>query len=165
MGTRKAFDELSRSLYVTLLNDVDVMRCTSPVTRGLLAMIFVVIAGCGDDRPTPVKFGVSPGDVAAKWLARIGTGARQTAAACARGAADPVARALCRSPAPAIGGLDDLYETLGLTVADGRVAAATTQSLGLSARTVSALNPRTIVLPARPLLDENGVQAVAFSRG
>jgi hypothetical protein len=133
--------------------------------RALLAAIVVVIAGCGDDRPTPEKFRVSPGDVEAKWLGRVGTGPGQTAVACARGAADPVARALCRSPAPAIGGLGDLYATLGLTVPDGRVAAVATQSLGLSARTVSALNPRTIVLPYYSPLDENAIVAVAFSRG
>jgi len=137
----------------------------SQVRRRLLAMTLVVIAGCGDDRPTVETFSASPGDVEAKWLARVGTGPRQTAAACARGAADPVARALCRSPAPVIGGLDDLYNTLGLTVADGRVAAVATQSLGLSARTVSALNPRTIVLPRYSPLDENGILAAAFSRG
>jgi len=133
--------------------------------RGLLAVIPAMIAGCGDDRPTDVTFGVSPGDVEAKWLARVGTGPRQTAAACARGAADPVARALCQSPPPAIGGLDDLYATLRLTAADGRVAAVAVQSLGLAARTVSALNPRTIVLPPYWSIDDNGIVAVAFSRG
>jgi MYXO-CTERM domain-containing protein len=140
-------------------------RTTRTTRRGLLAMILVVIAGCGDDRPTVARFGVSPGDVELKWLARVGTGPAQTAAACARGAADPVARALCRSPAPAITGLDDLYQALDLTVANGRMAAVATQSLGLSARTVSALNPRTIVFPAYSPLQENGIVAAAFSRG
>jgi hypothetical protein len=128
-------------------------------------MTLVVAAGCGGGRPMESTSVVSPGDVEAKWLARVGIGPTQTAAACARGAADPVARALCRSPAPAIGGLDDLYQALKLTVADGRLAAVATQSLGLSARTVSALNPRTIVFPRTSPLDENGTLAVAFSRG
>ena len=40
-----------------------------------------------------------------------------------------------------------------------------THSLGLSARTVSALNPRTFVFPRYSPLDENQIAAVAFSRG
>src|SRR5262249_954185 len=43
-------------------------------------------AGCGDDRPAFVGFGVSPGDVERAWLERVGTGPAQTAAACGRGA-------------------------------------------------------------------------------
>ena len=70
------------------------------------------------------------------------------------------------SPAPALDGLADLYRALRLSPGtDARVAVAT-HSLGLSARTVSALNPRTFVFSRySPLLDENQTAAVAFSRG
>jgi hypothetical protein len=138
-------------------------------TRGLLAVaLFAGVApgGCGDDRGRPVGFAVSPGDVERVWLDRVGTGPPQTAAVCGRGAADPVARALCESPAPALGGLADLYRALGLGPGGDRIlTAVTTHSLGLSARTVSALNPRTIVFRHYSPLDENNIVAVAFSRG
>ena len=72
---------------------------------GAVGLIAAATIGCGDDRPSPVGFDVSPGDVERVWLDRVGTGPAQTAAVCGRGAADPVARALCQSPAPALGGL------------------------------------------------------------
>jgi hypothetical protein len=133
--------------------------------RGLVAAIVLVFTACGDDGPKPAGLAVSPGNVEAKWLARIGTGPMQTANTCARGAADPVARALCRSPAPAVSGLDDLYGALKLTEVAGRMTSVAMQSLGLSARTVSAVNPRVIVFPNYSPIDENGIVAVAFSRG
>jgi hypothetical protein len=132
--------------------------------RALLVVPLVGVLGggaCGDDRAT--DFAVSPGDVEHAWLARIGTGAAQTAAACARGAEDPIARALCASPA--IGGLDELYRVLDLAPGGGDRVAVTTHSLGLAARTVSALNPRVVVFPRYSPLDEQRIAAIAFSRG
>ena len=131
---------------------------------GAAVLISVGTAGCGDDRVAG-DLGASPGDVERVWLGRVGSGAAQTAAVCARRAADPIARALCQSPAPSLGGLADLYRTLGLVPGTDSLAAVTTHSLGLSARTVSALNPRTVVFHRYSPLDENHTAAVAFSRG
>ena len=132
---------------------------------GAAALIGAAAGGCGDDRAAAAGFTVSPGDVERVWLGRVGTGPAQTAAVCGRGAADPVARALCRTPAPVLGGLDDLYRALGVSPGSDGLAAVTTHSLGLSARTVSALNPRTFVFSRYASLDENTIAAVAFSRG
>jgi uncharacterized protein (TIGR03382 family) len=128
-------------------------------------LIAVVAGGCGDDGATRAGFAVSPGDVERVWLDRVGTGPAQTAVACGRGAADPIRRALCASPAPALTGLTDLYAALGVSPGRGALAAVATHSLGLSARTVSALNPRIAVFPRYSPLDANGIAAVAFSRG
>jgi hypothetical protein len=133
--------------------------------RLALAVLLAAVMSCGDDRPRAARFTSSPGDVEAAWLARVGRGPAQTAAVCARGATDPIARALCRTPAPAIGGLADLYDALGLGAGANRRVAVATHSLGLSARTVSALNPRTIVFPHYSPLTEDGIAAAAFSRG
>jgi hypothetical protein len=137
--------------------------------RALLAFAPLLLAvgagGCGDDRAATVEFAVSPGDAERVWLDRVGTGAAQTAATCGRGAADPVARALCRDPAPALNGLLDLYAALGASPGSGGLAAVATHSLGLSARTVTALNPRIVVFPDYSPLDEHGIAALAFSRG
>jgi hypothetical protein len=135
--------------------------------RALLAAAVLIIGGiggCGDDR-TAVDLGASPGDVERVWLGRVGTGSAQTAAVCGRGAVDPIARALCQSPAPALGGLTDLYRTLGLVPGTDSLVAVTTHSLGLSARTVSALNPRTVVFHRYSPLEPTQTAAVAFSRG
>src|SRR5262245_12818635 len=128
-------------------------------------LIAAAAAGCGDDRPARGGFAVSPGNVERAWLGRVGTGPAQTAVACGRGAGDPVARALCQSPAPPLSGLTDLYAALGFSPGSGGPAAVATHSLGLSARTVSALNPRIVVFPRYSPLDENAIAAVAFSRG
>ena len=103
------------------------------------------------------------------WLSRIGTGEKQTDRVCAGSGSDRAVRTLCdQSVRLAIRSLDDLYRHLGLGVA-ARVAATTIHSLGLSARTVSAANPRVIVLPdTRDLhmrLTAEQVVATAFSRG
>jgi hypothetical protein len=138
-----------------------------PARRILVASSAVIAigAGCGDDGQQPAPFAVSPGNVEATWLARVADGPAATAAACGRAAADPVARALCASPAPALGSLTDLYGALGLVQgANARVAVAT-HSLGLSARIVSALNPRVISFPDYSPLDENRMVAAAFARG
>ena len=142
------------------------VRRITPAVLGLAVLFDGAGGGCGDDRPADVGFTVSPGDVEGVWLARVGTGSAQTAAVCGRGAADPIARSLCGSPAPAVGGLGDLYRALGLSPGiDSPLAAVATHSLGLSARTVSALNPRTFVFHRYSPLDENQIAAVAFSRG
>ena len=136
--------------------------------RALLVVVplaAAAAAGCGDDSPAFVGFAVSPGDVERVWLQRVGTGPAQTAVTCARGAADPVARSLCASPAPALGGLTDLYGALGLAPGAGDRAAVATHSLGLAARTVSALNPRVVVFPRYSPLDDGRIAAAAFSRG
>jgi len=133
---------------------------------GVAVVLAAGIGGCGDDRTVATAHGASPGDVEQVWLARIGTGPAQTTAVCERGAGDPVARALCQSPAPALGGLADVYGALNLSpgIDAARVAVAT-HSLGLSARTISAVNPRTFVFSHYSPLDENHIAAVAFSRG
>ena len=84
----------------------------------------------------------SPEDV---WLSRIGTGPAQTARVCGRGATDRVATVLCDKSTPPIRSLDDLYRALHLGRPGQRLVAATVNSLGLSARTVSSLNPRVLV--------------------
>jgi hypothetical protein len=124
-----------------------------------------IAAGCGDDRPQPAAYAVSPGDVERAWLDRVGSGPAQTAAACAYGPVDPVARALCATPSPAVTGLADLYRVLGLGPDNGGRAAAATHSLGLAARTVSALNPRVVAFPRYSPLDDDRIAAAAFSRG
>jgi hypothetical protein len=133
---------------------------------GASALIGVAAAGgCGDDRAADAGFTVSPGDVEQAWLARVGTGPAQNAAVCGRGAADPVARALCGAPVPVLGGLGDLYGALNLAPGSDGLPAVATHSLGLSARTVSALNPRTFVFSKYSPLDGSRIAAVAFSRG
>ena len=108
----------------------------------------------------------SPEDV---WLSRIGTGSAQTARVCARGATDRFARALCANPPPTIAGLEELYRVLRLDQPAEMVAATTTHSLALSARTVSALNPRVFVFQnisdksRSPTYDQ--VAAAGFVRG
>ena len=134
---------------------------------GAVGLIGAAAGGCGPggSQRGGSGFAVSPGDVERVWLARVGTGAAQTAAVCGRGAADPVARALCQSPAPALSGLADLYRVLGLSPGAESQPAVATHSLGLSARTVSALNPRTVVFRRYSPLTESQISAVAFSRG
>jgi hypothetical protein len=103
------------------------------------------------------------------WLSRIGTGAAQTARVCARGAADRVAVALCDKSAPPIRSLVDLYAALRLDRPPARRVAVTTHSLGLSARTVSGVNPRVVVFwnvkqPDRQVSAEE-IVATTFARG
>jgi hypothetical protein len=103
-----------------------------------------------------------------------GTGAAKlSSTACAAGVNDPVAQALCASPAPRVSGLSDLYRALQLdTSFEQRLSAATTHSLGLGGRIVSAINPRVFVFStfARPslsaeVLDTSHIVAAAFARG
>ena len=135
--------------------------------RGFVAFgAFALSAtGCADGGSRRSDFRATPGDLEQAWLAPIGTGPEQTRRVCERGASDPVARELCRTPAPNLDGIGELYAVLGVTPGvDGDIA-VTTHSLGLSARTVSDLNPRTIVFRHYSPLDVDQIAAVAFSRG
>ncbi len=124
--------------------------------------------GCSGQTSAPDQ----PAEVSAEdvWLSRIGTGAEQLARVCRRGSTDRVATALCDPKAGPIEGLQDLYRALRLDQPAQRVLAATTHSLGLSARIVSAANPRVLVFANNS--SANGDQfeyeeivATAFTRG
>jgi hypothetical protein len=100
-------------------------------------------------------------------------GAGLSSTACALGANDPVAGALCASPLPTVRGLAELYRALHLeTFLEQRLRAATTHSLGLSSRIVSAINPRVFVFSSfaspstqEEFIDSGHIAAVAFARG
>jgi hypothetical protein len=102
------------------------------------------------------------------WLRRIGAGPSQTRRICESGAEDRVITALCREPAPVVDSLASLYEALGFVGAKERLVAAATHSLGLSARTVSAANPRMFVfannIDYQPVPREK-LAVVSFARG
>ena len=104
----------------------------------------------------------------AAWLRRIGVGPSQTRRVCESGANDRVISSLCRQPAPVIDSLTSLYEVLGLVGEKERLVAATTHSLGLSSRYVSAANPRMFVftnnIEYQPLPREK-LAVVSFARG
>jgi len=108
----------------------------------------------------------SPEDV---WLARIGVGPAQTSRVCAQGGTDRIATALCDKATPPIRGLGDLYRALRLDQQGERLVAVTTHSLGLSARTVSGLNPRVVVYQdishKRRRVNYEEVVATTFARG
>jgi hypothetical protein len=102
------------------------------------------------------------------WLRNIGVGPSQTRRVCESGATDAVTLALCREPAPVIDGLTVLYEELGFAGKSERLVAATTQSLGLSARHVSAANPRMFVFAnnvEHVPVPHDKLAAVSFARG
>lgn len=98
-------------------------------------------------------------------------GLPSTSTACSQGATDPVARALCTRPAPHVDGLMALYRTLGLeTFLGQRLSAATTHSVALGGRLVSALNPRVFVFSSYAKnhghdLALDDIAAAAFTRG
>lgn len=134
----------------------------------IFALGFSACAPHADSEPNPPDplaerdDGRAPDDA---WLVALGTGPERMAEVCARGAGDHVATALCANPSN-IRGLLDVYAALGLAAAPERLVAATTHSLGLAARVVSAANPRVFVFNAdgAPVpWDRFGV--VAFSRG
>jgi hypothetical protein len=79
---------------------------------------------------------------------------------CARGNADPIAQALCSDPAPTITDLVGLYDALGLELIPAHFALLSS-STSLAARSVSAINPRAMVV----VPFEQGFGAVTFSRG
>lgn len=102
----------------------------------------------------------------AVWLGEIGRGREQTARVCTSGARDRVVEALCAPNAPAIRGLADLYRALGFAPPESRYVASTTHSLGLSARIVSAANPRTFVFTRdRAPIPSERLVTTAFGRG
>jgi hypothetical protein len=130
---------------------------------GFFVCVGALSANCERNKPSARQ---TPEDV---WLSRIGTGAAQTARVCGRGATDRVATVLCDKSTPPIRSLDDLYRALRLGRPGQRLVAATVHSLGLSARTVSGLNPRVLVFedttsPTGPVTYER-VVAAGFARG
>jgi hypothetical protein len=102
------------------------------------------------------------------WLRNIGVGPSQTRRVCETGADDRVTAALCREPAPTIDSIVSLYEALGLVGDKERLVAAATHSLGLSARIVTAANPRMFVftnnIEYQPL-PRDKLAVVSFARG
>ena len=80
-----------------------------------------------------------------------------------------MATVLCDKSTPPISGLDDLYRALRLGRPGQRLVATTVNSLGLSARTVSSLNPRVLVFDDTSHLSEadeyEQVVAAGFTRG
>jgi len=103
------------------------------------------------------------------WLGHIGTGPRQTRRVCDRSPRDRVGLALCNPSTPPIYGLEDLYRAIRLGEGQPRMVAATTHSLGLSARSVSTLNPRAFVFEdtnasSGPITPER-IVATSFARG
>jgi hypothetical protein len=136
--------------------------------RALLGLV-VAASGAASFGCTRGGRGNPPQTPEEVWLARIGGGPAQTARVCGRGAADRVATALCDKATPPVRGLNDLYRALRLDDPAGRLTATATHSLGLSARTVSALNPRVLVYQdishkRRPVTYEEVVVA-GFTRG
>jgi hypothetical protein len=100
------------------------------------------------------------------WLDGIGKGKSQNARVCSSGVRDRVASALCAESATQIRGLSDLYRAIGYGESSDRYIAATTHSLGLSARIVSAANPRSFVFtPDRHPIASERLVATGFARG
>ena len=132
-----------RPLVLCVILLLDALACTKPANR----------------RTTPED----------AWLARIGSSSGPGSRGCQIGGADRVAKYLCDQTAPSVSGLADLYRALRLDQPAALVAAVATHSLGLSARTVSALNPRVLVFQdigdksRRPTYDQ--VTVTTFVRG
>jgi hypothetical protein len=124
-------------------------------------------AGKTSESEAPSTSNVSAEDV---WLTAIGTGPEQLRRLCDRGATDRVATVLCNESSNHIASLQDLYRALRLDQPEKRKLATTTHSLGLSARIVSAANPRTIVFADSTAKDGHFFQpeeavALGFNRG
>jgi hypothetical protein len=138
-------------------------RLSATVRLAFATTVFAALAcggkgTSGDPAPAPEQV----------WLDRVGSGPSQTARVCAKGARDRVAQALCEPSAASISGLEDVYAALRLSSRDQRRLAATTHSLSLSGRRVSAANPRVMVLANNDVpngLSYEGVVATAFVRG
>jgi hypothetical protein len=140
----------------------------------ILAVTAFFAVSCSADSMTRVRPPASAGSGGAAsasrpedhWLDAIGKGKSQNERVCSSGARDRVATALCAESATAIRGLSDLYRAVGFGESSDRYIAATTHSLGLSARIVSAANPRSFVFtPDRhPIVSERLV-ATGFARG
>jgi hypothetical protein len=156
----------------------DPMPPASPTDSALPSSV----APVASDTPAPQPvYGASPESV---WLNAIGVGTVQTAKVCMRGAADPIALALCASPAPQVRSLVDLHTALGIPETEAqqmnngnlddqdgavRLIGMTANSASLVARSVSALNPRVVigVVPDRNAAADarRGHFAVGFARG
>lgn len=140
------------------------IRATSSLLALLLAA--ATLAGACAKKPAPTQAPPSPEHV---WLSDIGTGPGQTARACGRGGRDRISAALCREPRPTVDSLEALYRVLGFVGEQERLVATTTHSLGLSVRTVSPANPRTVVfvnnMHYQPPIPYDKLGALAFSRG
>jgi hypothetical protein len=140
--------------------------------RALIALGIALAAGSGScvppDSAPPLPVKGAPGTARPEeaWLSEVGSGPEQTARVCRRGAKDRVATVLCGPQASSIRSLADLYRALGLDDPEKRDVASTTHSLALSARIVSAANPRTFVFTKEhvPIPFEHLV-VTAFSRG
>ncbi|MGH1347809.1 MAG: hypothetical protein ACRBN8_40015 [Nannocystales bacterium] len=85
----------------------------------------------------------------------------QLARVCERGNQDPVALRLCSADPGQVTSLASLYSVLGLTISPAQVALLG-NSMAVSARKVSAINPRVLInFP----FDDNTIGAVGYSRG
>lgn len=136
----------------------------------------LISLGCADSRRAPPEPAQAE-YVYASWpdpLAGMAHGTAQIAAVCARDGDDAVRDAFCTDPAPDITSLAQLSAALrvdsasltGLkAISDGVFTdiAITGHSTSLSARSVSAINPRAIAF--RTELVGASVLALAFTRG
>jgi mono/diheme cytochrome c family protein len=128
-----------------------------------LSIACFVLAACAEQPPEPV---VTP---YASWpepLALLPHGPEQTAAVCERSGDDLVRDAFCGAERSDITSMSELHAALGLDLSTlGGISgvSVTGHSTSLSARSVSAINPRVVVVqlesPPAELL------AVAFARG
>jgi hypothetical protein len=109
-------------------------------------------------------------------LSHLPKGDAQLDTLCDRGNDNAVTRALCTTPRPNIGSLADLQAALGMEFVDIRPGqngrngnpsfAMTGHSSSLVAKSVSPLNPRTIVFNRdRNDRDDNEFVAMGFTRG
>jgi hypothetical protein len=142
-------------------------RLASPPGRALFGALLACGISCGGEpEPSPAE-PVAHASAEDVWLSRIGL--EQTARVCAEGPADRVAQALCTTPPPPLESLEDLYLALDLGPRDSRLVAATTHSLGLSARSVSSANPRVFVFESTHTADSppglDRFVSTAFVRG
>jgi hypothetical protein len=152
---------------------VKAVVCLSRLRRALPSLGAACLglsAGCTlaepDRSPQVATHEVAPAEDV--WLRNVGVGPSQTRRVCESGATDRVTLALCREPAPVIDGLKALYQALGFAAQNERLVAATTQSLGLSARLVSAANPRVFVFANNVEyvpVPHDKLAALSFARG
>ncbi len=125
--------------------------------------------------PDSVAADPPPPPIDEDLLSHLPTGDPQLAAVCGRNIDNAVTRAFCTSPKPTIQSLTDLQRVLGLEFADTERGngsrgnpsfAITGHSSSLVTRSVSALNPRTIVFTRnRNVRDDEAIVALGFTRG
>jgi mono/diheme cytochrome c family protein len=160
--------------------------------RSTLALLALLGSGCGapeDDQPAKPMVvqgvgGASGGAVGASGavgapvlpsvthpdpeLLPLGMRAETIERVCARGHGDGFAKLLCSSgEPPALRGLADLLELVGLGPSAQRAFALTGNSTSLVSMSVSALNPRILVFPAvgDELEPPETMTAIGFVRG